>query len=195
MPLPVIADIYRIAIEWGPPYHAVNVLNVKSTGSPSEHDVAATLDTANAGTSHNLYEFGPSGVGVTKFSVTKLDGVSGAVDFVPAHWPTGGGGSDCIPNMAACLSLKTGLRGPSHRGRLFVGPVAESTQTSGVLSPTGVANMLAAWQYLFDQIELGTPSLLPGVASYKHATWSPLTSISIDPVATTQRRRLSRLRT
>lgn len=192
-PLPIIPDTYRCSLNWtdGIGHHAVNVVHIlKALSSPSA--VAAALD-ANA--NGNMWGYVSPAYVMQRIDVTELDGASASYSLLTSGFKwTGQGAGDAIPAAACVLTLRTAFRGRTHRGRLFLGPISEGGQTAGIL--TGgvfLTNVQNAWDsWLAAMVAAG---FQPVVASYKFpAGQVPITSILVNQVVATQRRRQSRLR-
>jgi hypothetical protein len=126
-------------------------------------------------------------------TVQPLDGVS-AGTVVP--WPTGvdntggGAGAGAPPNVACIFTLRTGLAGPSGRGRIYLPGVRvalmvdENTRWS--LSDAGFA---AAGQEFSDAVNAELDSGFLVVASYEHSTAAAVNSVQLRGYIGTQRRR------
>lgn len=190
-PLPVIADIARVELEWsnGAGATAVNVFHVEAPGL-TEAEIGAVLeahwdDTMQSEVS-GAFEF-------HEWKITLLDGASPQV-AVPNGGHSGGAGGDAIPEQAQVVSLRTGTRGPRGRGRLYLGPVTESSTSFGSLSSSVVATIIAAWITFANAIEADANPVRLVVASYKYATAAPVTNITGGTGAGTQVRRLRRVR-
>lgn len=190
MPLPVIADTYRVAVLWketGLGLNAVNVLHLlKSVTTASA--IAGVLDAnVTAGmwaNCHGQYT-------AQSLHVTPLDGASATFILAVsgAKW-TGGGTGDLIPSQAPLVSLRSNFRGPRHRGRLYLPAPSESTSANGLLP--SVATVQTAWNtWLAAMIAAGAQ---PVIASYKFATQVPVSSILVENALATQRRRQNVLR-
>jgi hypothetical protein len=95
--------------------------------------------------------------------------------------------------MAGCavVSMKTTLRGPANRGRVYVGPVTEAANNNGFLIAGQSTNMVTKWTSF--QTGLIAESMEQVVASYKHSTAITVLTYSVRPALGTQRRRQSRL--
>ena len=187
-PYPVIPNVWRVAVELasttGPTVS--NILNVFSMAG----DATELGDIWEAECpSVNPWSYVANVYSNASLSITALDGAASAV----AHSFTQGPGTQAgqlIPEAACCIGLQTGVRGPQARGRIYLGPLTE-TSADGVNVASGTLNGLVT--AMEDMIAAftgaGTPILL-GVASYKHAVWRPLTSFRVDSFMCTQVRRL-----
>jgi hypothetical protein len=118
-----------------------------------------------------------------------------ATQFVP--FPAGGNtlGGASLPYEVACvMSLGTGQRGKSHRGRTYLGPVAMNSMpftagSQGTYVPAIVDAVGAAfWTHIVTALA-AAPSLQLVVASIKNATVLPVTAVRVGTVPDSQRRR------
>jgi hypothetical protein len=192
MPLPVIDDVFRVAVLWqdaNSPQTAVNVMHVfADTGTPTS--VAAGLDAAaNAG----MFAAMSNAIVATEFAITPLDGSSATEFFTPdpAKW-TGQTSGDYAPQVAALVKLRTGLRGRSKRGRVFLPFTAEGAQSNGTLTGSKVTTMQTEWDAFVAQLLSDNNPLV--VASYKLASSANVTSEVVESETGTQRRRQTRNR-
>lgn len=188
-PLPIIASVFRAAISWnvGISATAVNVMHF-SSDTATEATLAGFID-SNVDT--GMFDCLSDQCIATTVAITKLDGVSATQIFTLANWHGSQLGTP-IPNTAAIISLRTGQRGRSHRGRVFLPGVAEDIFTTGIMSPIPVASAQSSWNTYLTNMAADDASLV--VASYKLATASDVTSLLAEAVCGTQRRRQSRIR-
>jgi hypothetical protein len=103
-----------------------------------------------------------------------------------------GGGNPVLPNeVALCLSLGTGVRGPAHRGRSYLGPLAQSAMgDNGVFDTTMIRKVAAAWaDCMVSGMAAGTPSYELVVASHRLGTANAVTEVRVGEVPDSQRRR------
>lgn len=197
MPLPVIADIFRVEFNFlsqmGAP-GVQNVLNVRCTTSGDPADVADVVDGAMAGLSEDPWDCLSEDYVATTILVTPLDGSTAGLVHPLANTPQGGGTGDKIMQGAGLISLRTTQRGSRGRGRLYIGPITEEKQDSGIIGLATQTAMTTGWGEVFAAMLLATPRVEPGVASYLHADWHELQSLSVDRIIATQRRRLDAIR-
>lgn len=191
-PLPVIANCFRCTLEWNNVNGVapVNVFHVRSD-SESVPDIG---DSVAAGLIAGEAMFCPMPdeyVNPT-LSILPLDGTSATYVHGPVTGLNGAGDEDFAPALAAIASFRTAQRGPRGRGRMYVGPVAETSQTKGRLVgdaltnfPAGVANFIA---------QLVTEDTQLVVASYVHAEYNLVLSGTGETILGTQRRRQTQLR-
>jgi len=189
MPLPTIANVTRFAfggqIQGGGRW--VNVWHMNYTGGGFATQAAATI---GANELAKLYDssvivggqgwipaFGAGGETLDKADVINLDGTSAT--FSLPYTITGPGGT---PGEAAecahVLTLRTGFRGRSHRGRVFLPQVQNSQVANGQLNAAIPPLIIARFNSIFTT--LAGLSWVPVVASYKLGTATPITSVSMD---------------
>lgn len=193
MPLPVIAGVYRCSILWvdDDGINPVNVFHVHSDSTDVEA-VGSVVDTAfQAGeAAGDPFAALCSSEISTAFTILPLDGATGGVDVAWSTELQGGTGGERIPASAAVMSFKTAQRGARGRGRMYIGPLSESSQNAGALEGTKKGPMLDGWQAIVDSLDGADTPL--GVASYRHRDFHAVTSIRIDDFCGTQRRRQDR---
>ena len=192
VPLPVITNVYRCALNWTNSTNAMvatNVIHVQKAAVTAS-DVATELDTDATNT---MWELQTTDQQVTQIVVTKLDGSSASFPYTPAtpaNWTGHGGAGDFVPQVAAIVKCITGKRGRSYRGRIFLPWIAEAQMGDGGLNGTSRATCTAAWrEFLADMQGNG---FVPVVASYKLATAEPILDMAVEGFVATQRRRLVR---
>lgn len=97
--------------------------------------------------------------------------------------------------VAIVCSLLTGLAGRSNRGRLYLPNGTINTGADGNLSTAllqGIANSIANWLSLLRTRSLGGSTVIPVVASAT-GPGVPITTVRVDSVADTQRRRRDKI--
>src|ERR1041384_2513624 len=136
-PLPVIADVFRGVLRWsngGLGAHAVNVLNVHTNASgKTAQQVYTCLD---AHVTASMWGFVSTGASVITVDILPLDGSSATQSFSTggvAKW-TGTATGETIPQVAEIIKLQTGIRGPSHRGRIYLPFITAAEQGNGGFS-------------------------------------------------------------
>jgi hypothetical protein len=198
MALPVITDVYRVALHWQSNVAgtAANIFHVKGphAGYPNSPAVFTCID---AHVTSALWTFVSSNLTLDQVAITPLDGSTAThIETVtPSAKYSGQSAGEAIPNMANIIKLQTNKRGKSYRGRLYLPNVGEPDQTNGKLATAKVPTTTTAWNTFMTAI--GTDATTPltlGVASYKLSTFEAALSCLCEPTAATQRRRLSRLR-
>jgi hypothetical protein len=191
MPLPVIANVYRCALNWErSTQHAVNVMHIQAPSALPAADVFSTLD---AFVASGMFE---CCVGtIQSVDITPLNGTSPTQTFVAfddnAQW-TGEASGEFVPALSALVKLQSAVRGRSHQGRLFLPFVGESKNNDGALTGTTAADMTGEWDNFANDL-VGSDFAIV-VASYKLETASQAVNIAVEPLLATQRRRQTRRR-
>jgi hypothetical protein len=184
--------VFRVALTWIETTSgqiAVNVIHTLHAGSTAAAE-AAVVDAAAPTT---MQRIATSGAIVQDIAVTPLDGTSATV-----HRATTGGGwggqmsGDWIPNASPVISLQTGLRGRSHRGRVYLPFCAETAISDGRLVSPNSANLVTSW--IAFQANLVSAGSQLVVASYKTSSAHAVTGITCLAAVGTQRRRQTRVR-
>jgi hypothetical protein len=196
-PLPVIADVFRVAFPFNGDQGVAptNVLNVRTTGNAAH--VGAAIDGAIAfmlGAGNNPWEPLVSAQVCDHLEIIALDGVSGVISYPLANHITGSASGEQEPAVAALIKESTGVRGPAHRGRVFVGPVREGVAADGILGGAVVTQLTAAWNLFQTALAAASPVVTIVVASYVHHTADDVLSFTCSPVLATLRRRQNQLR-
>jgi hypothetical protein len=193
-PLPVITDVFRVTLNWGAvggtnPKNVIHILD--TTGVATAADIAAVVD---AGATSDMFNCLTNSQECDLLSIIPLDGSTASTDFntTGSKW-LGQQSGEWIPQAACVVKMITGLRGRSHRGRIFLGPVAEAIDHNGFyVAGPGHGLMQTAWAS-FESTLVGAGYSLC-VASYKLSSAQPVTAVSVETTLATQRRRQSRLR-
>lgn len=189
MPLPVIADAYRVAFDWTNSVTtdtATNVMHFHAPGKTST-DVYTALDT-NVTTA--MWCCVSDLASIAEVSITPLDGSGITVNAFtgsPGRWVGGGGSGDFTPAVCSLVKLLTAQRGRSYRGRVFLPWVAENDTANGTLTGSAVTAGTAAWATWL--AAMAGAGVFPGVASYTLASVEPIINILVEPRVATQRRR------
>lgn len=192
MPLPVIADVFRTSWNWNiasGAIIAVNVLHFEAPGD-NEQDV---FDQLNAQFDGAMFERMSTAAEMTTIDIIKLDGVSGTQHFpVTSTEAHGGVASEAELAPAIIIKESTALRGPSHRGRVFLPFPAEGAVFQGGIDPAEAANMTAAWNTFRAGMTLA--GVVPVVASYAHVSATPVAQFLCEDKLGTIRRRQTQVR-
>lgn len=199
MPLPIIADTMRVAIEGltGKGVHWANVMHFRKTSALTYVGAIAILDpkllahlNVNSGAGDCWRVSSPSSASVVQFRYTPLDGTTAST--INPHAIAGTLAAVELPdNVALVVSLHTARRGRSYRGRVYQGPQAsDQNGANGVPLLTHVNAVTAQWQGFLTSLAGSGVSLV--VASYRLATAEDVVSISVDRRWDSQRRRLGR---
>lgn len=195
MPLPIIADTYRVALTWSDarfPTAAINVLHFRKGGSSA----AALYTSLDANVTAAMWGFQSSDSKVNRVDITPLDGTSLTVQNstgTPAKWSGNGGVKDATPQAAAILKLTTALRGRTNRGRIYLPWVREDAVTAAVLDSTLLASTQTAWATFITALSGAGFKLV--VASYVTSVANDVTATRIEQRLATQRRRNKRTST
>lgn len=190
MPLPVIADVYRVTLNWATESQVTphNVIHVE-TASANEADIAAAIED-NLTT--NMIALLGDDQTLESIDVIKLDGTSAQQSFTVTSIVDGQGTGPSTPAAAGVLSIHTVQRGPRGRGRLFLGPLHDNHNGSGVIVPSTLPGaIVAAWTTFNDALTAADISM--GVASYVHADFHLATGFSMRAAFGTMRRRQDQL--
>jgi hypothetical protein len=191
-PLPVINDTYRITLLWQG-FSGVmprNVFHVSST-SNDVSDIAGVISDAFgvSGVGNNMFWPMHSSQSCASFDILPLDGTTAGSTWPIANPLEGAAVGETIPASSYVVSMKTGVRGPSGRGRMYIGPIRETAQDGGVTDPTGQGNVLAGFGNFQNELQGSTPVVTLVVASYKEAVAHTVTSFRVNTACGTQRRR------
>lgn len=192
MPLPVIGDVFRVALRWHNDdtlSDAVNVMHFFGNGlTPA--DVATALDASLAA---NMWVFQDQHSKITEIDITPLDGSSTTFPYIPTPGAKYAGvqsAEDNSPQVANIVKFVTDKRGRSYRGRVYLPWVVDSGQTNGVLNPTDLASCNTAWVAF--KTGMTTHSCPLVVASYKLESYETVIAVQAEKFTATQRRRQKR---
>lgn len=191
-PLPIISNVYRVALNWTNTANglvATNVMHFKKASS-NPAALASSLDT-NA--TNTMWEMQTTAASVTNIQITPLDGSSVTFPYTPitpAHWTGHGGAGDFSPQIANIIKLLTAKRGRSYRGRVYLPWVAEGQSGDGGLNGTSKATCTAAWVAFMAAMTGDGFDLV--VASYLHSTSENVVALACEGYTATQRRRNKR---
>lgn len=117
--------------------------------------------------------------------------------IVPTQYSTFAGGAavgaapgnDLPWEVALCLSLSTGQRGPRNRGRLYLGPLSVGPLTTNGIFDTSVDDIANNFANLFLKPANTATATKLMVVSRAYATALPITGVSVGHVPDSQRRR------
>lgn len=193
MPLPIVANLFLVRLHWTSnqaPRAAVNDLFIHDdAGGHTGNDVYTAL---NANIFRAMWENVNSTAVVDKVITTKLDGTAASVDHATGStitW-TGVGGTDPILQGCQVVTLRTGFRGRSRRGRIYLPWIAEDTQASGTIDSTRTATCQTNWDTF--RANMKTAGFPLHVCSRLHNDSVEVSSITVQPFLKTQRRRTRR---
>lgn len=200
MPLPVINGVVRAAQSGvtsnGTPWVNVYHCRLNAGGTPTVaqlNTLDALFDNLIFSTTYTgggpLLNYCGNGLSWTLSSYLPLDGTSATSTRVHARAGLGGAGDVLPAQSSAVVKLRTGLRGRSHRGRLFLPPWVEAHNDLGGHIPTAdrtaVLNQFIGWQ-----TALTAGGWTHVVASYlAPGSYAPVTEYDMDIYFKVQRRR------
>jgi len=208
VPLPVISDTMRVAIEGTASngHKWANVLHYRKSGALSYAGAIAILDpilldhvSTNNGGGSGWNALAHTTARIDQFRYTPLDGASAST--IITHAVAGVSGGDPLPaSLALVVSLRTGSRGPGARGRVYTGPHIESDNDStGSPSSALVSTLALQWTAHLAAL-VGTGVSLVVVSAWQvvggvlvprsPAVARDVTSVSVDSRWDTQRRRI-----
>lgn len=195
MALPIIPDCFRITVNYQPNGGVTprNVFHVGTTLGDVD-EVADVIDQA-AGAKLLMNGMDPAFRPLT-FDVLPLDGETATqtYDFQEGAWTTSSAGGQFSPASAGIVKLKTAKRGLSGRGRVYIGPMQEASIDSGMLVGDTPDDLAEAWQGFRDDMRDDPRNVDLVIASYTLAEMNVVTSINVETVLGTQRRRQQQLR-
>lgn len=141
----------------------------------------------------NMFKPCANVMALNSYDVIKLDGSSPTVHIAEVSPQTGGTVSvQPIANSSVVVKLRTGIRGRSHRGRVFLPPTAEQAYSDGVIDTADAAAIQSGWASFITNMASDLAPLV--VASYKLATASNVLNASTRIGTGTQRMRQTRVR-
>lgn len=199
MPLPIIADCYRVAVRGhnSAGQICVNVLHFSKPGATSEASFRTALD-ANL---RNIYlAGGVTGVGtsgwgtfgggssyVDDYTITKLDGVSASLT-IPMPINGSASGDNLPPDTALVTTLRSSSRGRSKRGRTYWwGGTEANNGSDGRVLAANLLEFQANWNAVL--VAPANTDAILSVASYTLGTFAIVTSCTVQPVFDRQSRR------
>jgi hypothetical protein len=194
MPLPVIAGIYRVSVNQLIGDEPIaNVLHFSATGSPTAAAVGAAF-ALGWGKTGGISALQSTQLLYKTWHVTPLDGSSIGADgdFSLANKQAGANVSAPVPvNSCLVLTLNTGLRGRSQRGRIYFAGIASSQVDSPAAhwAPGTLTAAVTEWGVMVSHWASGTPALAPVVASYRLATANLVSGVVARRDFGTQRKR------
>jgi hypothetical protein len=201
-PLPVIPDVIRTGFKFASAQGtSVNVLHWRVATPPSFGALALNFSAKAAASASTTPVRNPfaalsefmvlSGIDVIDLSSTTSGTETQAMDEPNLSGTSNG---DEIPASAVIVTISTGLRGPRHRGRVFIGPTCENSSAGGFyVDRAALQTNWDAWaQRMAEDDPLGAYVL--GVASYAHSDFSDFSLLTVRSAFGTIRRRQDRRR-
>lgn len=193
MPVPVLPNVWQARLVWSSasaPRRAVNDLYFLDEFSAYAADGVNGALAANF--SVDMWKNVTSAASISNIQITKLDGVTASTDFLTGSGAqyTGDGDTDLILQGSQVVTLRTGLIGRSHRGRIYLPWIGGGNQISGVINAGDTVIAQAGWTAFHGGMT--TAGLPPVVVSRVLNASFPVTSITVQPFLKTQRRRAIR---
>jgi len=191
-PLPTIANVYRVALNWTESNSgstATNVMHFRKSGT-NPGEVAGIIDDA---VTTNMWEQANVHAHVAQLVVTPLDGGTVSLEVntgSPSKWSGPAGDAGVVPQVAALVKFVTLHRGRSYRGRVYLPFVSENQLDNGKIVSAGMAEWQDAWQDFSEAISGEGLDLV--VASYLLETAADVVGILCERDTATQRRRWKR---
>lgn len=143
----------RIVINWAlgtQTYSYVFYATMDGYVFDNQVQLAANIAGAHTGTLRNMFSTGVDYKNTTVYDARELDGPI-VVNTVNAG--NGGVANEALPiNTAVCVTLRTGARGRSARGRKYIAGWAEAAAAGGQWSAGTATNALAYVQAILAQI-------------------------------------------
>lgn len=194
----ILPNIWRVAFEWTlGGQSAANIMCFQSSAT----DAATLHASIDSAVTAGMWSAQCSPGRVSRLSYTRLDGVTATsvVTTIGTKWDAGAD-TDFDPAVAIYVRFNTAFRGPASRGGVKL-PFTSSAQTStGLYSGATSAAVGAAWTAFRNSMSSnGNPlhvvHFLPKEPAVGEAALShPVTSVSVQSVLSTIRRRQDRIR-
>jgi hypothetical protein len=193
-PLPTITNVFRCAIEWnGSPIRPVTVFHVESVTTQDVSLIASTLGSTYPAAGGKPFQMMHGNYSASSVLITPLDGHTAGVVAPLGITINGASSGDQILNDAVVVAFQTAQRGPRGRGRVFIGPIAETSQTSGVVDAPNAAATLTGWVTWHAALRTATHPCPMVVASYTHADYHAITGVRVNSKVGSMKRRLDAL--
>jgi hypothetical protein len=190
MPLPVIANTYRVALEWSnsdfPNETATNVIHIRKSGS----NAAAIAVIVDAAVTAPMWRFMDTHSKIVFQVVTPLDGGSVSLPVAtggPAKWSGTQTNQQPLFQVSELIKVLTAKRGRSYRGRVFLPWVDEAGVSGNALDGATTALVTAGWVAFLASLTGAGAKMV--VASYKNATAEDVVAIGAELDTATVRRR------
>ncbi len=142
-----------------------------------------------------------SGYSLLNVELRALDSAEAPYETITVNSPGVVAGDSAPPNVAACVTMTTGLTGRSARGRMYWGGLSEVQIDNFSLTPAVVTGINDACAALLTQLasdddyKLVVLSRFTGGAARPTANPLPVTEFALrDGVLDTQRRRINRFK-
>lgn len=145
-------------------------------------------------TTNNVNDALSDEVRIPEWTVQNFDDPTRADITIPSSFQGGETGQILPENVAALVSLRTPLRGRSHRGRAYWPGYTEASADGSAFSPTSAGNLASAYADVVTGVDGLYATAHMAVLSMKLATASAVSSILVEASFATMRKRLSRIR-
>lgn len=189
MPLPVITDCFRVALNWqASGLRATNVMHFLAP-TLDEDDVYGVLD---SNMTSDLWALVETNASIFNVTITKLDGTPDGREYINvpnAKWD-GGLGTGLSPQVCELVKLLTGATGKRGRGRIYLPWVADSVVDQGVINSGDQATNQADWITWANAMAADGVAL--AVASYVGGVANQVLAIQVESRTATQRKRQPR---
>ena len=198
MPLPVISNTVRCVVrgtcESGQRW--INTVHVQKAAGPilagditAIHPILVRAWSGAAyGTGTSCLALCAAGVTCDDVVYTPLDGTSASTTITVAGVGAQTAGQSLPGEVSEVVTLRTLVRGRSYRGRVFLPPWYQAERTTnGVILASGIASTITQW--LGVQTALVAAGYTLGVASYLHALFTSLSTVTMDNKFDVQRGR------
>jgi len=199
IPLPVLLNVYRVAVRWAnttSSITAVNVMHFQALAAGSTPAALAALMWSHG--TNAMFQPMATTTHATQFDIIPLDGVSPTTSYTDpggTNW-SGLGTSAPVPQVCALIKLQTAVRGRQNRGRIYIPHLAEGALNAGTIGASTGTTMGTAWTTFNTALQAGTPHAYEMVvASYDRthsgagAHENPVTNFIGENFTATQRRR------
>lgn len=129
-------------------------------------------------------------LGARASQLTAAGKVTASAESILASPSTAGNTLAMPPQSSVVVSLRTGLSGPRHRGRMYFPALGSTALTAtGRLQPAARDSLASAMQLFFDDWNDDPTTFTASVASNAGQFVEAITSIKVGDVIDTQRRR------
>jgi hypothetical protein len=193
MPLPVINDVFLVRWVWNSTFGQRSAINDTYWHDDAGGQTGTDLyNDMNAQILRNMWSMVHDSAGVDTVLTTKLDGSAATIPHAtgtPAKW-VGLTTGPAILQGANVVTIRSGFRGRSKRGRIYLPFVAEGAQDNGTLTPALVTQAQTAWGTFLTGMLAAGWSL--HVVSQKLGSSVASVSVTVQPYLKTQRRRARR---
>lgn len=175
----------------------LNVLHYTDPDHAGPYDAAAVRDLADGVMDHwhsNVLPAQSSNLHLVSVTSTDLTISTGQQHVSTAHTGAGGAAAEYLPPAnAANIKLRTGTRGGTQRGRVYMAGVSRDTVDSGTWTAGAYTTIQSAWDAFLSgagAVSYGLGREFQwGILSRKLSTCSKILTVTLDLLPRTQRRR------